>query len=120
MAAPVVKSPLTVGDAALRWPYRRLLFISVIAVVGLLYLTSYKDFYFDEWDFIVSRRSWSLAVFILPRFYYMSAIPILIWKLLFLAVGLRSYVPYEAVLLANDVAVVLLLFALIHAAVRRC
>jgi hypothetical protein len=86
----------------------------VIAVFGLLYLTSYKDFYFDEWDFIVSRRSWSLAVFILPRFYYMSAIPILVWKLLFLAVGLRSYVPYEAVLLANDVAVVLLLFALIR------
>jgi hypothetical protein len=114
MAARVLKSHLTVGDAALRWPYRRLLFISMIAVVGLLYLTSYKDFYFDEWDFIVSRRSWSLAVFILPRFYYMSAIPILVWKLLFLAVGLRSYVPYEAVLLANDVAVVLLLFALIR------
>jgi hypothetical protein len=113
-AAQPVESLSTVGKAVLRWPYGRLLVVSAIAFACVLYLTSYKDFYFDEWDFIISRRSWSLAVFILPRFYYMSAIPILIWKVLFLIFGLRTYVPYEAVLLANDVAAVLLLFALIR------
>jgi hypothetical protein len=80
----------------------------------MLYITSYKDFYFDEWDFIISRRPWTLQIFILPRFYYMSAIPILVWKLLFVVVGLRSYVPYEATLLLTDIAAVLLLFALIR------
>jgi hypothetical protein len=88
--------------------------MSLVVVGWILYVTSYKDFYFDEWDFIVFRRPWTLQVFILPRFYYMSAIPILIWKLLFVAAGLRSYVPYEATLLVTHVAVVLLFFALIR------
>jgi hypothetical protein len=44
----------------------------------------------------------------------MTAIPILIWKLLFLAFGLRSYIPYEATLLLFHVAAVLLFFTLVR------
>jgi hypothetical protein len=91
-----------------------LLVLSAIAFGGVLYLTSYKDFYFDEWDFILSRRPWTWQVFLLPRLYYMTAIPILIWKLLFLAFGLRSYIPYEATLLVFHVTAVLLLFTLVR------
>jgi hypothetical protein len=105
---------LTVGSAVLRWPYVWLLLLSAVAFGAVLYLTSYKDFYFDEWDFIISRRPWNLQAFLLPRLYYMTAIPILIWKLLFLAFGLRSYIPYEATLLVFHVAAVLLFFTLVR------
>ena len=83
-AAPrPAKSLRVVGDVQLPRPYLILLVAAAIAFVGVLYLISYKDFYYDEWDFIVSRRPWVPQTFLLPELYHMAAIPILVWKLLF-------------------------------------
>jgi hypothetical protein len=92
----------------------QLIVLSLVLFVDVLHLTSYKTFFFDEWTFIVSRRPWDLGLILLPQNGYLTVIPILAWKVLFVAVGLRSYVPYEAVLLATHVTTVLLMFVLIR------
>jgi hypothetical protein len=80
----------------------------------LLSLTSYKNFFYDEWDFITHYRPSQSTSVLLPHNEHWSTIPILIWKLLFLVFGIRSHVPYQAVALAGHIACVLLLFALIR------
>jgi hypothetical protein len=88
--------------------------ISVVVAVWILHITSYRNFFFDEWAFIESRRPWQLDLILLPHNEHWSTLPILLWKILFIAVGLRSHVPYEAAALVAHVAAVLLLFALIR------
>ncbi|HXC77897.1 MAG TPA: hypothetical protein VNU19_12675 [Candidatus Acidoferrum sp.] len=103
-----------VGDVRAPWLLPLLAFLCVAAFVYVLHLTSYRTFFLDEWTFIVSRRPWDIGLILLPQNGYLTVIPIMVWKLLFATVGLRSYVPYEAALLATHVAVVLLLFVLIR------
>lgn len=99
-----------------RYPHLPLALISVSAIVFVLvlYYTSYVNFYFDEWDFAASRVDWSISSFFLPHNEHWSTLPILVWKVLLLAFGLRTHVPYEAALLAVHVSAVLLLFELIR------
>jgi len=103
-----------VKDVRAPWLLPQLVFLCTVAFVYVLHLTSYKTFFLDEWTFIVSRRPWDVGLILLPQNGYLTVIPIIVWKVLFATVGLRSYVPYEAVLLATHVTVVLLLFVLIR------
>jgi hypothetical protein len=103
-----------VGDIRSRWLLPVLVGLSIVVAVWILELTSYKNFFYDEWGFISSRRPWRLDVILLPHIEHWSTVPILLWKLLFITVGLRSHVPYEAALLVVHVAAVLLLFTLIR------
>lgn len=91
-----------------------LIALSILVFAGVLYLTSYKNFYYDEWDFISTARPWNLNVLLLAHNEHWSTIPILIWKVLFVVVGIRSHIPYEAALLVAHVATVLLLFTLVR------
>lgn len=102
------------GDVRAPWLLPVLVAITVVVCGWLLYLTSYKNFFYDEWDFIVKGRPWTLDVFFLPHNEHWSTIPILIWKLLFIIVGIRSHIPFEAALLFAHTAAVLLLFAFIR------
>ena len=88
--------------------------VSALVCLAVLYLTSYKSFYVDEWAFVASRREWELRLFLYSHNGHWSTIPILIWKLLFVAVGLRSHIPYEAALLVVHAIAVLLLFMLVR------
>jgi hypothetical protein len=99
-----------VGTAHVPWIRIQLVALSATAFVLVLQLTSYKTFYYDEWTFISMRRLWDLELLFEPQNQYLSTIPILVWKLLFSTVGLASYVPYEATLLATHLAAVALLF----------
>jgi hypothetical protein len=87
---------------------------SILLVIAVLYLTSYKIFFVDEWSFIAVRRTWQLDIFLLSHNGHWSTLPILLWKVLFVVVGIRSYFPYEAALLVVHVAATFLLFALIR------
>jgi hypothetical protein len=91
-----------------------LLGVSIGVAAWVLSLTSYKNFFYDEWAFISSRRPWQLDVIMLPHNGHWTTLPILLWKLLFATVGLRSHIPYQGALLAVHVAAVCLLFALIR------
>src|SRR5260370_11702492 len=81
---------------------------------SLLYLTAYKNFFYDEWDFVTEERPWDLNQMLLAANEHWSTITIFVWKLLFVSVGIRSHVPYEAALLFAHVAAALLLFELVR------
>jgi hypothetical protein len=113
-AASTTRSVDRLGDVRSPVPTRILVGLSAVTFVGILYITSYANFFWDEWDFVTQSRPWTLDVFLLSHNEHWSTIPILIWKVLFIGVGLRSHIPYEAALLAVHVATVFLLFALIR------
>jgi hypothetical protein len=102
------------ADAAafLRWRGPRgllasdLLFIlaCAVAVCLLLYLNRYSTFFHDEWSFILDRRAWSLEAFMRPHNEHWALMPAIVYKVLFATVGLHSYLPYLAVLMAVHVA----------------
>jgi hypothetical protein len=102
------------GDVVSPRLFWALIGLSVLAFVGILYLTSYLNFFWDEWAFVSYDRAWNLRLFLMPNNEHWSAVPLLVWKLLFIVVGLRSHIPYEAALLAFHVTAVLLLFTLIR------
>ncbi|MFI5283091.1 MAG: hypothetical protein ACHQ0J_08175 [Candidatus Dormibacterales bacterium] len=108
------RPPSRAGDVRASWLLWVLVACAFAVLAGVLVLTNYEYFYYDEWDFVVGDRSWSLSVFLMPHNEHWSTLPILIWKLLFVVVGLRSHVPYEAALLVAHVASVLILFMLIR------
>jgi hypothetical protein len=103
-----------IGHVHNPWLVPVLAVLSALTFVGVLVLTSYKNFYYDEWDFVSSNRQWDLKLLFLPHNEHWSTIPILVWKLLFLVFGLRSHLPYEAALLAVHLVSVWLLFMLIR------
>jgi hypothetical protein len=86
----------------------------MVTFFGVLYLTRYMNFFYDEWDFVTGYRPGQSISILFPHNEHWSTIPILIWKLLFAVFGLRSHLPYEAAALAAHVACALLLFALIR------
>jgi hypothetical protein len=84
--------------------------LGLLAIPPLLYLGRHLNFAGDEWTWIFERRGWSASVFFLPHNEHWSTIPLLVFKLLFLTVGLRSYMPYLAALVLVHVATAFLLF----------
>jgi hypothetical protein len=103
-----------VGDVRSRWLLYALAVICGVVFTVVLRLTDYKNFYYDEWDFITQNRTWDLKALFLPHNEHWSTIPILVWKLLFALVGLRTHIPYEGALLATHVTAVLLMFVLVR------
>ncbi|MHB8507587.1 MAG: hypothetical protein ACYDGR_02925 [Candidatus Dormibacteria bacterium] len=71
-------------------------------------------FFDDEWDFILFRRGWDLPTFFAPHNEHWSTIPIVIYKALFEALGIRSYAPYLVALGVVYAAVALLVFEIIN------
>jgi len=69
-------------------------------------------FYYDEWNFIMNRREWTLDAFLAAHNEHLHLIPVVIYKLLFVTVGLNDYDAYRLVVIAGHVAVVALVFLL--------
>jgi hypothetical protein len=103
-----------IGDVHASWTFPVLIAIAIVTFAGLLYLTRYMNFFYDEWDFVTAYRPQQATSILVPHNEHWVTIPILLWKLLFAVVGLRSHMPYEAAALGAHVACVLLLFALIR------
>jgi len=86
---------------------------SVFAIAMLLLTRSYT-FYFDEWAFILSAPDWTAATFLQPHNGHPAMLTRLVYATLLSTVGLRSYLPYMAVLLALHAASAVLLFELVR------
>lgn len=114
LQATLPDTPKHVGDVRSPWLFRSLVACSILAFAAVLYLTSYKSFFYDEWIFIAARRPWTVDVFFLSHNGDWSTIPVLVWKILFVTVGIRSHLPYEAVALTAHVVCVVLVFILIR------
>jgi hypothetical protein len=76
----------------------------------LLYLARDTTFYFDEWDWVLRRREWTVGALLEPHNEHLSAVPLLFYKLLFSTVGIEQYWPYRALGLAMHAFVVVGLF----------
>ncbi|HXN89886.1 MAG TPA: hypothetical protein VN906_00210 [Candidatus Sulfotelmatobacter sp.] len=102
--------------ADVRVPRARLIVILAALVVcsALLWLTRSFTFYFDEWTFITTAPDWTVATYFQPHNEHPSILFRLIYSALLHSVGLRSYLPYMALLLIAHGANVVLLFELVR------
>jgi len=79
--------------------------------VGLMVLSRHLSFYADEWEFIINRRGWNPGAFLRPHNEHLMLVPIAIFKMLFVTVGLRHSWPYRLVLIAVHLLCVGLIYA---------
>jgi hypothetical protein len=102
--------------AGVRVPHARLIVILATLVVcsALLWLTRTFTFYFDEWTFITTAPDWTVATYFQPHNEHPSILFQLVYAALLHTVGLRSYLPYMALLLIAHGANVVLLFELVR------
>lgn len=102
-----------------RIPHVTLLMLGLCATAfcAILYLARHLDFFFDEWSFIGTAAHWHLRDYFVPHNEHWSTVPMVIYKILLETVGLRSYLPYMAVLLLLHVSAAFLLFLIVR---RRC
>ena len=87
-------------------------FLVVVAFVLLYRKGLGTTFYYDEWNFVMNRREWDVETFLRAHNEHLSLVPVLIFKLLFVTVGLDSYGVYRALLLLLHVACVVLVYVL--------
>src|SRR6185295_16411103 len=87
---------------------------ALVSGLAILWLSRDFNFYFDEWSFIFSAPDWQLISYFQPHNEHPSMLPRLIYAVLLNTVGLRSYVPYMAVLLVLHGVNVCLLFELVR------
>jgi hypothetical protein len=104
-----------VKAADVRVPHARLLVatIAVIACAAILWLARGFNFYFDEWTVILPMDS-SWTAYLRPHNEHPAMLLRLIYASLLNTVGMRSYIPYMAVLLTLHATTVVLLFELVR------
>jgi hypothetical protein len=105
-----------VTASEVRIPHARLLVAvaAVAASAAILWLARGFTFYFDEWDYIISAPAWNALSYLQPHNFHPAMLPRLIYAGMLATVGLRTYLPYMAVLLALHATSVFLLFELVR------
>ena len=63
-------------------------------------------FFYDEWAWVMRRRGWSVGTFLEPHNEHLSLVPVTIFKVLFVTVGLSHYWVYRLVGVAFHIALV--------------
>jgi hypothetical protein len=105
--------------ATLRGLDRVDLAVGALLVVGpivLLLLSLGMTFFGDEWEFIRLRSLSDPANWFVPHNEHWSTLPIIVYRSLVETVGLRTYVPYIALVLILHTVVVLLIYRLVRLA----
>jgi hypothetical protein len=77
-----------------------------------LYLTRHFGFFQDEFDFILNRRGWSPGALLAPVNQHLFVLPLIVYKLLFVTVGLRTHWPYQLPAFAMHIAAVVGVYVL--------
>ncbi|HXD80915.1 MAG TPA: hypothetical protein VNU27_04990 [Candidatus Acidoferrum sp.] len=88
--------------------------MTLVAAAAILLLTHSYTFYFDEWTFILTAPDWTWITYLQPHNEHPVMLPRLIYAALLSTVGLRSYLPYMAVLLALHATSAVLLFEIVR------
>lgn len=88
--------------------------MGLVVTAAILWVSRTYTFYFDEWTFILSAPDWTWSTYLQPHNEHPVMLPRLIYAALLSTVGLRSYLPYMAVLLALHAASAVLLFELVR------
>jgi hypothetical protein len=105
-----------VNASDVRVPHARLIVVigALIASAAILWLARNLTFYYDEWTFILSAPDWTAATLLKPHNEHPVMITRAIYAVLLSTMGLRSYMPYMAALLAVQAAAVVLLFEVVR------
>jgi hypothetical protein len=91
-----------------------------LALLIPLYLHLGRDawFMFDDWDYLVTRKAWSIDDLLRPHNGHWEALPLLVYRGLFSLFGLQ-YLPFQLVaIVASMVSAVLLLVIMMRAGIR--
>ena len=80
----------------------------------LLWLGRGMTFFSDEWAFIQTRSLGDPGTWLTPHNEHWTTLPVIVYRLLVETVGLRTYVPYLAVVVALHGVVVTLAFIAIR------
>jgi hypothetical protein len=67
----------------------------VIALVVIGHLGRGTTFFYDEWNFVLGRRSGGLDAFLEPHNGHLSLLPVALYRGLFDTFGLQHYAPYR-------------------------
>jgi hypothetical protein len=86
--------------------------LSIVATATLLHYSRDLTFFYDEWNFILSRRGESVGTYLDPHNGHLSLFPVVVYKLLFALVGLRHYTPYLVIEIALHLLSCYLLYVL--------
>jgi hypothetical protein len=102
--------------SSVRIPHATLIVGLGAALTGaaILWLSRTYNFYFDEWTFILTAQDWTWVTYLQPHNEHPSILFRLLYAALLNTVGMRSYVPYMAVLLVLHAANVALLFLVVR------
>jgi hypothetical protein len=86
---------LAVRAGPVRWRADRgaiaFAFLCVAAGAWLLHLGRDTTFFYDDWWFVTLRLDWSPRSFLEPHHEHLSALPVLVYKVVLEAVGLDGY-----------------------------
>lgn len=109
-------APAGVISPARRVAPSTVVFVAVTAAAIAFLLWQGRDltFFWDEWSWIYNRADWTFGALMDPYNEHWSLVPMLIYKLLLSTVGLRTYLPYLAVLLLLHATVVAAVFTLVR------
>jgi hypothetical protein len=93
----------------------RIFAVVAIAAWGILvWMGRGLTFFSDEWAFIEGRSLFDIRTWFAPHNEHWSTIPIVVYRLLMEVVGLRTYLPYLAVLIGLHVLVAAAVFLLLR------
>jgi hypothetical protein len=105
---------MTISSVVIRHARLIVVAMALVAAAGILLLAHSYTFYFDEWTFILTAPDWTWATYLQPHNEHPVMLPRLIYAALLSTVGLRSYLPYMAVLLALHATSAVLLFEIVR------
>jgi hypothetical protein len=88
--------------------------VQLFALVFWLNAGRLEWFYLDEWDFLAQRKATNLGDLFRPHNEHWTTLPILVYRALYWAFGLREYFPYRFVVVVVYLAASTLLFVIIR------
>jgi len=91
--------------------------VLVVAAAFIVEAGRSTTFFYDEWIWIMQRRSPGSATLLEPFNNHLMALPIATYQVLFRVFGLDSQAPYRAVLLVGHLATCALLYAYLRSRV---
>jgi hypothetical protein len=91
--------------------------VAVSAALGGLWLVLMGrglTFFWDEWEYIQARSLTDVSTWFVPHGEHWSTLPALLYRAVFEIAGLRTYVPYHAVLIGLHLLVVAGVYVLVR------
>jgi hypothetical protein len=105
---------MTISSVVIRHARLIVAAMALVAAAAILWLARSYTFYFDEWTFIVTAPDWTWSTYLQPHNEHLVMLPRLIYAALLSTVGLRSYLPYMATLLALHATSAVLIFEIVR------